>query len=275
MRIGVIGVGTISTAVVTGWCRTTTDAKPVMIEGIVLSPRNSTKAAALQAKFPELITVASSNQAVVDTSDVVVLALRPQDAAPVIEGLAFMAGQTVLSLMAVVDMEALHAAVHPATKVFRACPLPPAARGEGAVILCAPDRDETMFNLMDMVGTVVEVTTEDQLAALQSVTCLMGPFYQQLKTCQDWLVENGIDALSGSRYCGAMFQAVANDSALKSESIDGFADLIAEQTPQGLNETAIAGLTERGVYTGFKEVLDLTKQRLTGTAKLPGSEGSK
>ena len=49
-----------------------------MIEGIVLSPRNSTKAAALQAKFPELITVASSNQAVVDTSDVVVLALRPQ-----------------------------------------------------------------------------------------------------------------------------------------------------------------------------------------------------
>ena len=37
----------------------------------------------------------------------------------------------------------------------------------------------------------VKVTTEDQLAALQSVTCLMGPFYQQLKTCQDWLLDNG------------------------------------------------------------------------------------
>ena len=52
----------------------------------------------------------------------------------------------------------------------------------------------------------VKVTTEDQLAALQSVTCLMGPFYQQLKTCQDWLLDNGarvhcvapLDAAQGS-----------------------------------------------------------------------------
>lgn len=50
----------------------------VKIGGIVLSPRNSAKSAALQAKFPELITVAGGNQEVVDGADVVVLALRPQ-----------------------------------------------------------------------------------------------------------------------------------------------------------------------------------------------------
>lgn len=42
-----------------------------------------------------------------------------------------------------------------------------------------------------------------------------------------------------------------------------FDDLIAEQTPGGLNEGAIKMLGEKGVWRGYSDVLDATLVRLT------------
>lgn len=47
---------------------------------VTVSPRNEHKAASLKAKFPDLITVASSNQEVLDESDVVFIGLLPDHA---------------------------------------------------------------------------------------------------------------------------------------------------------------------------------------------------
>ena len=45
---------------------------------VLLSPRNHAKSAALADKFPGLVEVAASNQAVVDGSDIVLLGVLPK-----------------------------------------------------------------------------------------------------------------------------------------------------------------------------------------------------
>lgn len=45
---------------------------------VLLSPRNHAKSAALADKFPGLVEVAASNQAVVDRSDIVLLGVLPK-----------------------------------------------------------------------------------------------------------------------------------------------------------------------------------------------------
>ena len=65
MRLGFVGTGTIAAAMVEG-----------LGGGAVLSPRGAVVAADLSRRFPG-VTVADSNQAVLDQSDMVVLAMWP------------------------------------------------------------------------------------------------------------------------------------------------------------------------------------------------------
>jgi pyrroline-5-carboxylate reductase len=82
MTYGIIGVGAIAAAIVTGLCESGSDAP-----SIVLSPRNADRAADLAARFPT-VRVARSNQEVIDGSAVVLLCIRPQDAHGVSEAAA-------------------------------------------------------------------------------------------------------------------------------------------------------------------------------------------
>ena len=65
MRLGFIGTGNITAAMVEG-----------LGGGVVLSPRGAEMAAGLADRFPD-VTVAESNQSVIDKCDMVVLAIRP------------------------------------------------------------------------------------------------------------------------------------------------------------------------------------------------------
>ena len=79
---GVLGVGSIATAIVTGLCDGVVEPPEV-----VLSPRNAERAAELAARLPS-VRVATDNQQVVDDSDVVVVCLLPIHAADVLAGLS-------------------------------------------------------------------------------------------------------------------------------------------------------------------------------------------
>ena len=69
--IGIIGVGEIASAIVEGACAG--DDHP----NFFLSPRNAERSAALAAKFNR-VEVCESNQVVVDRSELVILAVLPQ-----------------------------------------------------------------------------------------------------------------------------------------------------------------------------------------------------
>ena len=114
--IGVVGVGTISSAAVRGLCRS--DASP----DITLSPRNAAKAKALEQEF-ETVRIATNNQAVVDACDCVLLAVLPGQAEQVCEPLNFREGQLVISLIAGVPLSDIQKWCGPAECAL-ACPLP-------------------------------------------------------------------------------------------------------------------------------------------------------
>src|SRR5450432_3719600 len=101
MTLGVIGIGHIAEAIVTGLC-----TSPGWSEPILLSPRNAARAAALAERFPSAM-VAADNQAVIDGSDRLILALRPQIATAVLSGLRVPPDQPVISLMAMMPEAAL------------------------------------------------------------------------------------------------------------------------------------------------------------------------
>ncbi len=72
---GILGVGAIGEAIVTGLCEDASDAP-----AILLSPRNALRAEALAERFPS-VAVAPSNQSLVDGVAVVVASVRARDAA--------------------------------------------------------------------------------------------------------------------------------------------------------------------------------------------------
>ena len=121
---GILGVGSIATAIVTGLCEGV--AEPPWV---VLSPRNAERAASLAASLPS-VRVATGNQAVVDASDVVVVCLRPTDAFDVLVGLDFRADQAVVSAVAGLSVAHLAELVAPVLDIARSIPLPAVATRE-------------------------------------------------------------------------------------------------------------------------------------------------
>src|SRR5262245_13126522 len=93
MKLGFIGIGKIASAVIEGL----NTSRAVGLE-IVLSPRNEAMSLSLAGRYPN-VRRASSNQEVLDSSDVVVIALRPAMAAEVLQTLFFHPRHTVVSLV--------------------------------------------------------------------------------------------------------------------------------------------------------------------------------
>ena len=105
-RVGIIGVGHLAGYLVEGLYR----ARPAL--EIVLSPRNAHRSARLADRFGA--TVATSNQAVADTADLLILSTRPGDAVAVCTEVTFRPGQTVVSVAAGLPLDTLRPAVAPA-----------------------------------------------------------------------------------------------------------------------------------------------------------------
>jgi predicted dinucleotide-binding enzyme len=92
MQLGFVGTGEITSAMVTGL--SSSDAE---LRSIRLSPRNLEVAAHLANRFPN-VSIASSNQDVLDHCDTVMIAVRPQVAGSVLSELRFRPGHCVISV---------------------------------------------------------------------------------------------------------------------------------------------------------------------------------
>ncbi len=79
-------------AVVTGLC-SAEDASDLQI---TISPRNQEKAADLRSQFPMQVTIARENQEVIDSSDIVCIAIIPAQAQDVLSSLRYIASPRLL-----------------------------------------------------------------------------------------------------------------------------------------------------------------------------------
>lgn len=123
MKYGFIGIGTLAEAIIDGLIGT-----KLSVDSVIVSPRNAQVSARLAARHG-VVTIASHNQAVVDNSDMVFIAVRPQ-VVSVLTSLKFPKGQHVVSLVAATSTQNFDRGSGPirsSLKPFR-CLLSPHAR---------------------------------------------------------------------------------------------------------------------------------------------------
>jgi pyrroline-5-carboxylate reductase len=268
-RVGFIGVGTIAEALITGMC-----AAGEQRATFLLSPRNAAIAKRLAERFSS-VEVAGDNQAVVDGSDIIFLAIRPQVAADVLGTLKFRPEQRIVSLSATFDVARLRTLVAPASTVARATPLPAVARRLGPLTLYPPVPE--IAKLLEGLGQLFQLQNESDLDAYWAVTGLMGSYLGLLDEIAGWLGRQNLEETQVFPFVAAMFEALAMTAVERAGN--GFDRLVVEHsTPGGLNEQAYRELKAAGWTRLISQTLDLLHARILGRAtladRLPTSGGS-
>ncbi len=251
---GIIGVGAIASAIVQGLSDGLSDAP-----SILLSPRNPDKAAGLAGRYAN-VSVAADNQGVVDGAATVILAVRPQDAANALAGLAFSQDQTVISLMAGLQVAKVRALVKPAVKVARAIPLPAVAMRAGPTPVYPPDEDASA--LFDRLGSAIRLDDEGAFDALAAASSTVAAHFAYLDAISRWLAARAVPAEDAQRYVASIFATLAGSLG---SGTTGFADAARDHaTPGGYNEQFLSLLKEARVFDSVRLALDRVSDRLLG-----------
>jgi pyrroline-5-carboxylate reductase len=249
MAYGVLGVGAIGSAIVTGLCENGDDAPRVL-----LSPRNAGVSADLAQRFAT-VDVAADNQAVVDGSRVVIVCVRPQVAQSVLAELRFPPDRVVISAIAGVSVTALQRLVAPATEVARVIPLPSVARREGITPVHPPNDAATA--LFDRLGETAEVADVKAFEAFSASTATIAAHFAYLSAIAAWLESQKIPAPAATRYVASMFAGLAGATL----SGERFEQLAREHATQGgINEQFLNELEQGGTFQhvslGLQRILD-------------------
>jgi pyrroline-5-carboxylate reductase len=170
-RWGFIGAGRMATALIRGLLRAGT-ARP---EAICASDPLEPARTALAAETG--VTVVVSNEAVAGRSDVLVLAVKPQSMAEVLEGLRPLVtpDHLVVSIAAGVSLATIAGALGPGRRLARVMPNTPALIGAGAAGFCLgpgarPSDEALVVSCLTAVGRAYRVPE----SLLDAVTGLSG-----------------------------------------------------------------------------------------------------
>ncbi|KWV56972.1 pyrroline-5-carboxylate reductase [Rhizobium altiplani] len=254
-KIGFIGTGAISDAMVRGLL-----TKPAAVAHVTISPRNAEIAQKLAADFAE-VSIAADNQAVIDASDLVVLAVRPQIAKEVLGGLTFRKDQSVLSVIAATDRQALLEWIGADVHLVQAIPLPFVADREGVTAVFPPDPH--VASLFSVLGTAVECETKEEYDLLAAASALMSTVMGIMDISATWLEQRGLAKGKGRAYIAPLFASLTQ-TALRSETVP-LEELSSEfATKGGLNEQVLSDFQKNGGRDALISALDRVLARIKG-----------
>ncbi|MCI2399919.1 NAD(P)-binding domain-containing protein [Aliiroseovarius subalbicans] len=239
MKIGVIGTGTIASAVVRG----------IAPDGhvITISERSTGRAKILNETF-ENVSIAA-NQAVLDRSDVILIGTTGTQADAALTPLTFRSSHIVISLMG--DMPLSHVAklVAPADAQATMIPFPVIATGGSPVLVCPPSPVVTA--LVGARNMVVDVDDPSQMSPFLAAQATLSPALTLVATATDWLTKRTGDADLAEAFLTTL---VAN--SMKAAPL---ADtLTALDTPGGYNQRLRVRL--EAAYALLLEGLDELEQ---------------
>ena len=254
MKIGLIGTGIIGEACVKGFYRIG------KFDGeMFISRRSEDKSSTLAAEFP-LITVLDDNQAIVDSCDLLILAVLPEQTEGVLKTLTLRPEQRLLSLVSSITLKSLGEWAAPVTKISRAIPLPPIEFGLGPIPIC-PATPELDF-LLDPVGVVVALTDEEQFLSIAVGSALMAMYYEMTSNIAVYMKNGGLAAEEAARYASSMMVALADST--QRVNYDQLLQMSEDcLTPGGLNEQVLFGLRKAGWYDSLEKEMDGIKTRLS------------
>jgi pyrroline-5-carboxylate reductase len=247
MRIGFVGTGEITQAIVTGISKTDLADTPIH-----LSPRNQAIAERLAGEHAN-VTVAADNQAVIDNADLVFLAIRPQVAEEVVRALKFRADHHVISLVAATPLDRLTTWINAPVRLTQAIPLPFVATLNGATAIHPPD--EVAASLFGKLGKAIEVSNKTEYDLLGAASALMGTYFGILEAGTKWLENKGLAYESGRAYLVQMFGALTETAAQAPGK--PFEDIRVEfSTKGGLNEQVYTNFAADGGIKALSDALD-------------------
>jgi len=260
MKLGFIGTGTISSAIVEGLSQSS-------IRGsIILSPRNAEVAAQL-AQRHDNVTIARDNQAVLDVADTVVVAVRPQIAHQVLTALRFRPDHEILSVVPAVSLPYLQSVTAPARRVTRAVPLPSAAYRQSPTVMYPSN--PSVKALLDELGTAIELDREEEFEIYTAATAIMSSYFGFASTLASWMEHQGASSEKARVYVGQMLRGLAAATTVMHDR--SFAELALEhETRGGLNEQVFRTIAPTGEFVELTRALDDILKRLeTGKAQRP------
>jgi|TARA_B100001750_G_C15422979_1_gene553942 pyrroline-5-carboxylate reductase len=253
MKLGFIGTGNISSDVITGICNS-----KISFKRIVVSPRNKQKAQKLKKKFKR-VSIAKSNQDVIDKSDWVFLGVVPKVGEKILPRLNFKTNQTIVSFISTIDYAQLKKIVKKKAKIVRAIPMPPISLGKGPVPIFPPDKK--VKNFFDKIGTTIEIKSEKLSKNFWAISGSMASFYELLKVLSDWLVKKKLKRNQAQKYITSLYSALAALAAVHSEkNLKKF--VLESQTPGGLNWQGVNELRKSGYFKSLEKSINNILKRL-------------
>ena len=253
MKIGFIGTGEITKAVVTGIL-----SSSLNINKIYLSERNKKISKKLKSKSKKIVVI-KNNQEIINKSSWVFLADTPVVGKKILHKYYFKSNQIIVSFISTIKMKQLKKIIKVKAKIVRAIPLPPISLKKGPVPIFPPNKK--VKNFFNHLGTTVEINKENSSLNFWSTSGMMAPFYELLSSMSKWLVKRGVKKDDAQKYITSLFVALSEDAVVKSKKDLKF--LVKEsQTPGGLNEQGVKELKKLGFYRSIQKTLNSILKRL-------------
>ena len=247
MKLGFIGTGAISDAVVRGLA-----SSDYPVSEFIVSRRSDAVSRKLAADF-ENVRICDDNQAIIDQSDMIFLAVLPQIARDVLEPLDVPDDKKLVSLIATIPIAELKSWLGTNAQYDRAIPLP-SVEHHACVTAIYPGSDDVMA-LFDKLGGSVAAKTIDAFDGYAAGSALMGTYFTVLESAADWMVKQGSDAADARRYLAALFSGLAQNTAKSPDK--SFAELVdGHSTPGGLNEQVAKTFVRENGASALHTALD-------------------
>jgi len=250
MKIGFIGVGTIASCMIEGFC----GAERPDAHTFYLSPRSAHRSEALAAKYANAV-VCNSNQHVVDSADVVIISMLATNCLEVLRGLDFKPEQHVINVVATIPPEDILDAVGKVASCSHVIPLPAIKYRTGPI--AAYPASDFLADLLKPLGTVVFAESMDNIRTMQAITGLMASFYQMLHELTIFAEGEGLGGKEAAAFTSTFFGSLCHN-AIEAD----FHELAEEMTPGGLNELAKNILTEQGAIKAWADVMEPVMERI-------------
>lgn len=230
MKLGFIGTGNLAAFLVEGLFKVKAPYE------ITVSPRNAAKAKELQQRFG--VTIAS-NQDIAETSDIVIVSLLPPDAPGLLSGLDFRPGQTVLSVMAGIDLKTMMELVDPADAAISM--MPGLANAYNAGPSALHPENAVAMELLQYLGPVHVYGDGKTYMAASVMGAFSGMSTLMLRDAMSWFEANGLAADDARR--------------LVAETLKGNATMLLETT-LSMDEVARGVVTPGGITAQGRKILE-------------------
>jgi pyrroline-5-carboxylate reductase len=170
-KIGIIGSGKMGSVLISG-----------IVSHNLTSPRNITVSDVMKDLLDDIkktygVSVTGDNKKVVRDADIIILAVKPQIIAEVLEGIAGVVntGKLIISIAAGISTQYIEGYLKKDARVIRVMPNTPALIGEGAAALASGSRaTDDDFAIAKYIFDAVGITVSVKEDLMDTVTGLSG-----------------------------------------------------------------------------------------------------